>query len=75
MFLLGISMITCVPFLVLLVVFLVIYSEVHKLNPMRHELLHLWRIFLACSIVWGGNSTLSDIISTLVLGVYALWHI
>ena len=52
-FLLGTSMPPCVNFLVLLVVLMFMDSIVHKLNPVRHELLHLWRTFVACSIVLG----------------------
>ena len=27
----------------------------HKLSLVRHELLHMWRTFLACWDVWGGT--------------------
>ena len=43
----------CVNFLVFLVGLLVMGSVLHKLNPVRHELLHMWRTFLACWIVCG----------------------
>ena len=54
-FMLLISMPPCVYFLVWLLGFLVLDSIVHKLNPVCHELLHLWRTFVACWIVFGGN--------------------
>ena len=47
-FMLGVSMIPCDNLLVWLVGWQVMDSVVHELNPMRHELLHLWRTFLAC---------------------------
>ena len=50
---LGISMLSCVDCLILLVRFLVLYSIAHKLNPVQHELLHLWRKCLAWWIVAG----------------------
>ena len=47
-FLIGISMPPYVNFLVLLVGFMVLDYAGRKLNPVRHEFLHLWRIFVAC---------------------------
>ena len=52
-FSMGISMLPCANLLFWLVGFLVLDSELHKLNPVRHELFHLWRKVLACWIVWG----------------------
>ena len=52
---LGISMIPCFYFLVCLVGFQLLYYIVNSLNPVWHELLHLWRKFLACWIFWGGG--------------------
>ena len=52
---LGISIITCVNLLEWLVVFLVMDSVMHELNPAQNELLHLWRTFLACWTFWGKN--------------------
>ena len=49
---LGISMPYCVHFLVLLVKLLVLDYVLNKLNPVWHELLHLWRTFFECWIVW-----------------------
>ena len=43
----------CVNLLVWLVGFLVLDYVLHKLNPVRHEILHLWRESLACWIVLG----------------------
>ena len=48
----GISMPPCVNILVWLVGFLVLYYVVHKWNTVQHELLHLWRTFLACWNIW-----------------------
>ena len=44
----GMSMLPSVNFLVWLVDWQVLDQSVHDLNPARHELFHLWRIFLAC---------------------------
>ena len=52
-FLLGIPMPPCVYFLVLLVGYLILGSIVRKLNPVWHELLHMWRTFVACWFFWG----------------------
>ena len=38
----------------------VLDSVGYELNPVRNELLHLWRVFLACYFL-GGNSTVSEI--------------
>ena len=46
--LIGISIPPCVSFLVLIMGLLVMDSVAHKLNLVRHELLHLWRTFVAC---------------------------
>ena len=53
-FLLGILMLPFVNLIVWLVVFLLMDYVVHKLNLMRHELLHLWSTLFACWIAWGG---------------------
>ena len=50
---LGISIPPCVNSLFLLLVFLLLYFEVNKLNPVQHKFLHLWRTFVACWIFWG----------------------
>ena len=54
-----------------------LYSIVRELNPVWHELLHLWRIFLACwfFLGGGGGSTGSKIHSALVFGMYNLWNL
>ena len=52
-FSLEISISPCVYFLVWLVCLLVLNYVLHQLNPMRHELLYLWRNILACWIVLG----------------------
>ena len=49
------SIITFVYLLVWLVGLLFMNYIVNKLNPVRHDLLNLWRTFLACWIVWGKN--------------------
>ena len=46
-------MIICVYFLFWILRLMVLDSAVHKLNHVHHELLHMWRKVLACSIVWG----------------------
>ena len=50
---LGISITPCVHLIVWTVVLLVLDSVIQKLNPMRHELLHMWRTFMACWNVLG----------------------
>ena len=62
---LGLSMPPSAIFLVWLVGLLVLYYVVHKLNPVRHDLLHLWRKFVACWIVLG--KTLLCLIFSLIL--------
>ena len=51
----------------------VLDSVRYELNPVRNELLHLWRAFLACYFL-GGNSTVSEIRCALIFEMYALWH-
>ena len=52
-FTLGISMLLSMNLTILLVGLLVLDSVANKLNPVRRELLHLWRTFLAYWIVAG----------------------
>ena len=65
---LGILMLPCVHLLVWIVVFMVLDSVVHELNPVRHKLLHLWRTFLACWIVWGETLLSMIFVPLLFLG-------
>ena len=67
-FSLGISMPPCDNFLVCLVVFLVPDYALHKLNPVRHELLHLWRTFLACWFILGKTLLCLILLPLLFLG-------
>ena len=48
--------------------------SVYELNTVCHELLHLWKTFLACYIFWGegGGYTVSEIRSDLSGRVYVL---
>ena len=55
----------CAHFLVWLVGLLVLDYVVHKLNPARHEKLHLWKTYLACWIVLG-ETLLCQIFSPLL---------
>ena len=48
---LGSSMSPCVHFLVWLVGLLVMNSVLHKLNPVRHEIFHLWNKYVSRWIV------------------------
>ena len=48
---LGSPMPLCVNLIVLIVGLMVLDCVVHKLNPVCHEMLHLWRIFVACWFV------------------------
>ena len=43
----------------------------HILDLVRHDKLHPWKTSVAYGMFWG-NSTVSDIISDIVLGMYAL---
>ena len=67
-------MIPCVHFLVQPVGRQVMDYVSHELNTVWHELLHLWKTFLEC-LFGGGDSTVSEIHSDLVLGMYALCHL
>ena len=63
-------MLPCVHYLLLLKGFQVLDSVVHRLYLVRNDKLHPWKKSMA--YCFGGNSTVSDIISALVLGMYAL---
>ena len=69
----------CVNLLVWIVGFVVLDYALHKLNLVRHENFHLWKTYVEdiCGtlICFGKNSTVSDILSALVLGMYALWRL
>ena len=67
-------MLPCANLLVWLVGLLVLDSVLHKLNPVRHERLHLWMTSLLCWI-FGKKSTVSDILSALALGTHDFWNL
>ena len=68
-FSLGISMLPCVHLIVLLVGLLVLDSVVHKLNTVRHELLHPWRTLLECWVVQG------ETIMCLIFSPLLFWYV
>ena len=47
-YLIRISFIMCVHFILQSVGLQVLHFVVHELNPVRHELLHIWKALLAC---------------------------
>ena len=50
----------------------VLGSAVHRFYLVGHDNLHPWKISVAYEMFFGGGVTVSDICSTLVLGVYSL---
>ena len=64
-------MIPCVHAVILLKSLQVMYYEVHRLDFVQHDKFHPWKIYVAYEMFWG-KSTVSDIISAIVLGMYAL---
>ena len=65
-------MIPCAHALILLKGLQVLNSVVHRLDLLRNDKLHPWKISVAYEMCLGGNSIVSDIRSALILGMYAL---
>ena len=65
---LGISMLPCADFMVVLVVLMVLDYVGYKWNPVRRVFLHLWRKLLACWIVLGKTLLCLVLIPLLFLG-------
>ena len=59
----------CVHLLIWPVVLMVLDDLVHKLNPLRHAKLHLWKTYVACLIVLG-KTLLCLIFSLLLYWIY-----
>ena len=69
-------MLPCVHALILLKGLQVLDSIVRILYLVRHDKLHLWKTSVAYEMFWGGGGyTVSDIFSSLVLGMYTLLHL
>ena len=64
-------MLSCVHSLIIIKFLQVIYYVLHILDIVRQDNFHPWKTSVAYAMFWGG-STISDIRSALVLGVYAL---
>ena len=65
-------MLPCVHDLILPNIFQVLDSVVHRLDRVRHDKVDPWKTPVSYEMFVGGGSTVSDIISGIFLGVYAL---